>query len=219
MFASRLALRGLRAAPLAACAAGATQKPADCGWFGGKSEAAKLEAEKKRLEEEMAAVREKLGVLAALDLNGDGKVDEKDAALALEMAKNRAMTAGGDELLAEIGKHASTALATGVPSQLSWGFCSGYCAGFAAKKASKVVAVGLGGIFALMQALAYNGFIVVDQEKLRKDFQDRFDVNHDGKIDMADAENLYGQAMEVLQYNMPSGTGFATGVVLGLRSG
>ena len=93
MFASRLALRGLRAAPLAACAAGATQKPADCGWFGGKSEAAKLEAEKKRLEEEMRAVREKLGVLAALDLNKDGKVDAEDAALALQMAKDKARLA------------------------------------------------------------------------------------------------------------------------------
>ena len=129
------------------------------------------------------------------------------------------MTAGGDELFQEIGKHATAAIQTGMPSQLSWGFCSGYCAGFAAKKASKVVAVGLGGIFALMQTLAYNGYIVVDQEKISKDFQDRFDANHDGKIDMEDAEKFYEQAMEVLSYNMPSGTGFATGVVLGLRSG
>lgn len=121
--------------------------------------------------------------------------------------------------LQELGKHAASAIETGVPSQISWGFCSGYCAGFAAKKASKVVAVGLGGIFCLMQTLAYNGYITVDQEKLSKDFQDRFDVNGDGKIDMQDAENLYAQAMEILQYNMPSGGGFATGVVLGLRSG
>ena len=57
------------------------------------------------------------------------------------------MTAGGDELFQEIGKHATAAIQTGMPSQLSWGFCSGYCAGFAAKKASKVVAVGLGSLW------------------------------------------------------------------------
>ena len=97
MFATRLITRGMRAAPLFACsavAAGGSEPASHCGWFGrGMSEADKLEAEKKRLEEEMRAVREKLGVLAALDLNKDGKVDAEDAALALQMAKDKARLA------------------------------------------------------------------------------------------------------------------------------
>lgn len=61
---------------------------------------------------------------------------------------------GGDAVLQSIGDEASKLIATGVPSQLSWGFCSGYCAGFAAKKVGKFVAVIVGGIFCLLQGLA-----------------------------------------------------------------
>lgn len=61
---------------------------------------------------------------------------------------------GGDVVLKTIGDEASKLIATGVPSQLSWGFCSGYCAGFAAKKTGKFLAIFVGGVFCLLQALA-----------------------------------------------------------------
>lgn len=220
MFATAAA-RCARAVPLVVCGSVASHPPSQCGWFGrGKSDSQRLEDEKRRLEEEVAALRARLGPLAALDLNGDGVVDAADAALALRMGREKAMgDGGGDALLRSIGERAAAAVETGVPSQLSWGFCSGYCAGFAGKKASKVVAVGVGGVFCLMQALAYHGYVVVDQEKISREFLALYDTNNDGKVDLADAEDLYAKALEVLSFNMPSGGGFAAGVAMGLRSG
>jgi uncharacterized membrane protein (Fun14 family) len=68
----------------------------------------------------------------------------------------------------------------GVPLQVSWGFVSGYCSGLAAKKVGKVLAIGVGGVFALMQALAYSGYVTVDHEKLEKDFRVYFDSDANG---------------------------------------
>lgn len=199
--------------------------------FGGKSaeekrldaeatRLAKLEEDKKQLETEIAGLRARLGPLAALDLNNDGVIDQKDALLAAKIASGKAMhEAGGDAILAMIGDKASEAIATGMPAKISWGFCSGYCTGFAAKKAGKLLAVGVGGVFALLQGLAYNGYIVVDQKKIGKDFELAFDLNSDGELDNKDAQLMYDKAMEVLSFNMPSGGGFVTGIVLGLRTG
>ena len=77
----------------------------------------------------------------------------------------------------------------------------------------------MGGVFALLQGLAYNGYIVVDQKKIGKDFELAFDLNSDGELDNKDAQLMYDKAMEVLSFNMPSGGGFVTGIVLGLRTG
>ena len=191
---------------------------AHCGFFGKSEEERKLEAEREAMT---ASLREKLGPLASLDLNGDGKIDAADAMLALEMAKN--MTANppeqADAALKAMGAQLSEIIATGVPSQVSWGFCSGYCAGFAAKKIGKVVAVVVGSIFCLLQALHYNGYIVVDHAKIEKDFNEAFDINKDGSIDTQGLQALYDQFYSVVSFNVPSGSGFAAGVLLGLRSG
>jgi len=148
------------------------------------------------------------------------QVDAEDAKLAFEAARAKAAAVtDADALLKEVGAHVSAAVATGVPSQISWGFCAGCCAGFVAKKAGKVLAVAVGGVYILMQGLAYNGYITVDHDKISRKFSERFDVNKDGKVDSTDAEDIYKQAMEVLQYNGPSGGGFGAGMILGLRSG
>ncbi|KAJ1453516.1 hypothetical protein M885DRAFT_443625, partial [Pelagophyceae sp. CCMP2097] len=119
------------------------------------------------------------------------------------------------------GDSISGLLATGVPSQLSWGFVSGYCAGFSAKKAGKVLAVGVGAVFALMQGLAYSGYIVVDHQKLEKDFRAQFDTDSDGELQTTLCSIngpsrfvrrvLYDRALRVLQFNVPSGSGFFAG--------
>lgn len=203
----RLVLRTARAAPLVACGT------ASHCLFGRQSrEEAERLAEEQRKAEAAASLRAKLGPLASMDLNGDGKIDQEDVMLAMQMAQNV-------DVLQSIGDQASSLIATGVPSKVSWGFCSGYCAGYAAKKVGKVMAVGVGGLFVLLQTLAYQGYIVVDQEKIQRDFNDAFDVNKDGNIDTADFQVLYDKMYEVLNYNMPSGGGFAAGLLLGLRSG
>lgn len=209
MFA-RLLVRTARAAPLVACGT------ASHCWFGRPSrEELERQAEEQRKAEAAASLRAKLGPLASFDLNGDGKVDQEDVLLAMQLAKN----VDSDAVLQSIGDQASSLLATGVPSKVSWGFCSGYCAGYAAKKVGKIMAVGVGGLFVLLQTLAYQGYIVVDQEKIQRDFNEAFDVNRDGNIDTADFQVMYDKLYEVLNYNMPSGGGFAAGLLLGLRSG
>eukprot|EP00631_Chrysoreinhardia_giraudii_P004126 CAMPEP_0197416202 /NCGR_PEP_ID=MMETSP1170-20131217/2564_1 /TAXON_ID=54406 /ORGANISM="Sarcinochrysis sp, Strain CCMP770" /LENGTH=223 /DNA_ID=CAMNT_0042943085 /DNA_START=24 /DNA_END=695 /DNA_ORIENTATION=+ len=211
----------VRSLPVVACGTylTATAPRTQCGWFG-KTGAEIAEEDEARRRQEAQAIRAKLGPLASLDLNGDGKVDEKDFFLAVELAKQKAMVdAGGEDAFKYIGDEASKVIATGLPSQLSWGFCSGYCAGFAAKKVGKLVAVFVGGVFCLLQALAYNGYIVVDQAKIEQDFNSFVDLNHDGQLDTKDLKVIYDKLYAVLSYNMPSGSGFAAGLVLGLRSG
>lgn len=192
---------------------GSSLATAQCGWFGRSSE----EEEKKRVAAEL---KEKLGPMARLDLNEDGKVDEKDFVLAMQLAKEKVMVdAGAHEMFKSVGDEASKLLATGVPAQVSWGFCSGCCAGFAAKKVGKILAVTVGGVFCLLQALAYNGYITVDHDKIEKDFNSHFDINKDGSLDSSDLRVLYDKVYNVLNYNVPSGSGFAAGLILGLRSG
>lgn len=68
-------------------------------------------------------------------------------------------------------------------------------------------------------ARSYNGYIVVDQAKIEEDFNRFVDINKDGKIDTNDLQAIYDKVYQVLNYNMPSGSGFAAGLILGLRSG
>jgi len=156
------------------------------------------------------------------------KEAERKAALSplerlAEFAKDVQMSDGpsavADKTLEEVGKLASEALATGYPNQIGWGFCAGYCTGFAAKKVGKVGFVVVGSMYALLQTAAYHGYVTVDHAKISRKFTQVLDANKDGRVDSKDAQDLYGQAMKVLEFNGPSGGGFGAGVLLGLRSG
>jgi uncharacterized membrane protein (Fun14 family) len=81
------------------------------------------------------------------------------------------------------------------PVKVGYGFLMGYSAGFFVKRASKVVAFGVGGMFALVQALAYNGYIVVNHDKLKKDTESMLDLNNDGKIDEKDLQVAYDKVL------------------------
>ena len=196
------------------------KRPSDCSFslFGGLSRKEQAEEEERRRRQE--ELRATYGPLAKLDLNGDGKIDEKDAALAMQMAKDAVTkNESADAALTKIGAQVSDIIATGLPSQLSWGFTSGYCAGFAAKKVGKFVAVFVGGVFCLLQALHYNGYITVDHSKIQDDFNQAFDMNNDGTTDTLDIKAIYNRFYDVISFHAPSGTGFAAGLLLGLRSG
>ena len=107
---------------------------------------------------------------------------------------------------------------SGAPGQIGYGFMMGYSSGFCLKKISKVLAFGIGGLFIIMQTLAYNGFMSVNYDKMQKEAEKVLDVNHDGKVDMKDAEMAYANVQKVLGYHMPTGGGFASGLLVGLRS-
>ncbi len=79
--------------------------------------------------------------------------------------------------------------------QLGYGFSMGYCSGYCLKKTSKMVAFGVGGIFITIQTLSYNGYIQVNMDKLEKDVDSIMDLNHDGKVDIKDAEVLYNKVI------------------------
>jgi uncharacterized membrane protein (Fun14 family) len=76
---------------------------------------------------------------------------------------------------------------------------------------------GLG--FIGLQTLANQGYITVNHGKLREEVEGFFDMNKDGKIDRGDGQLAYDKLMEVLTYNLPSGSGFAAGFIGGIRSG
>jgi hypothetical protein len=49
----------------------------------------------------------------------------------------------------------------------------------------------VGGVFILIQTLAYNGYIHVNYEKLQQDVEGTLDLNKDGKLDEKDLAIAY----------------------------
>ena len=70
-----------------------------------------------------------------------------------------------------------------------------------------------------LQALSYYGYVKVDHSQLQRDFNDMLDLNQDGKVDAEDGKVIYNKLLEVLEFNLPSGSGFAAGFVGGVRMG
>lgn len=50
----------------------------------------------------------------------------------------------------------------------------GYASGFCLKKVSKIIAFGVGGLFILVQAMSYNGYINVNYDGIQKDIEVNF---------------------------------------------
>lgn len=70
-----------------------------------------------------------------------------------------------------------------------------------------------------LQTLAYQGYIQVDHVRIRHDLESYFDLNRDGKINHEDRALATKKVMDVLQFNLPAGSGFTAGFIGGLRSG
>jgi len=117
------------------------------------------------------------------------------------------------------GDKVQAVVETGIPTHLSYGFICGYCSGYTLKKVGKVAAgiFGLGFIF--LQTLSYNGYIKIDQERVKESVEGLLDLNHDGKIDEKDTAIAYKKIMKVLSYELPAGSGFVAGFAGGVRSG
>ena len=73
--------------------------------------------------------------------------------------------------------------------------------------------------FMSLQTLSYYGYIKVDHTKFQDDFNRVMDLNKDGKVDQDDAKVAYGKITEVLEYSLPSGSGFGVGFLAGIRKG
>eukprot|EP00565_Helicotheca_tamesis_P002787 CAMPEP_0185731346 /NCGR_PEP_ID=MMETSP1171-20130828/12651_1 /TAXON_ID=374046 /ORGANISM="Helicotheca tamensis, Strain CCMP826" /LENGTH=228 /DNA_ID=CAMNT_0028400597 /DNA_START=76 /DNA_END=762 /DNA_ORIENTATION=+ len=157
---------------------------------------------------------------AAITLCDDGNKgnDEEDI---LTKIKNMVSDPDGkaNEIATAIGSKIQDAVDTGMPTQLSYGFVCGFCSGYAMRKVGQIGAVIFGMGFCTLQTLSYYGYVQVDHDRIKKDFEGLLDLNDDGKIDKEDVNILSDKVMEVISYNVPGGSGFAAGFVGGLRSG
>mmetsp|Transcript_1657 Transcript_1657/g.2021 ORF Transcript_1657/g.2021 Transcript_1657/m.2021 type:complete len:194 (+) Transcript_1657:92-673(+) len=148
----------------------------------------------------------------------EGKDDDQNNIL--EKIKAAATTAIDFDAVGQIlGSKTQNIIDSGVPTQISYGFVCGFSSGYAMKKIGKVASVVFGLGFVTLQSLSYAGYINVDHKALQKDVENAFDLNNDGKVDDQDANIVYNKVMEVLQFNMTGGSGFAAGFVGGVRSG
>uniref|UniRef100_A0A7S2U8Y8 EF-hand domain-containing protein n=1 Tax=Attheya septentrionalis TaxID=420275 RepID=A0A7S2U8Y8_9STRA len=124
-----------------------------------------------------------------------------------------------DQIARTAGSKIQTAVESGVPTQLSYGFIMGYSSGYALKKAGKIACGVMGTGFLILQALSFSGYIKVDHVKIEGKFKDLLDVNDDGKIDQEDRDEIMAKVMEIAEFGMPSGGGFAAGFIGGAKSG
>ncbi len=156
--------------------------------------------------------------------NGNSNDDNADILTKIKDAANLNIPMDVDLLdLDSIGKllgsKAQDVIDSGVPTQISYGFLCGYSSGYALKKVGKAASVVFGLGFVTLQSLSYAGYLKVDHGALKKDVEKVLDLNKDGKVDDKDANIAYNKVMEVLQFNMTGGSGFAAGFVGGMRSG
>eukprot|EP00593_Proboscia_inermis_P011100 CAMPEP_0171302934 /NCGR_PEP_ID=MMETSP0816-20121228/12413_1 /TAXON_ID=420281 /ORGANISM="Proboscia inermis, Strain CCAP1064/1" /LENGTH=228 /DNA_ID=CAMNT_0011781809 /DNA_START=12 /DNA_END=698 /DNA_ORIENTATION=+ len=127
-------------------------------------------------------------------------------------------TVYADQIASEIGGKLNDAINTGIPVKISYGFASGFCSGYALKKVGRAGSFVLGVGFCGLQGLAYAGYIHVDFDKMNKDFSKALDMNEDGVVDELDIRKGYGKIMDVLEFNVPAGSGFGAGFLMGLRT-
>ena len=79
--------------------------------------------------------------------------EEKQIAVAEKekVEVQKSLKASIDELAQRVGSGVASIATTGVPQNVSYGFIAGFCSGFAAKKAGRVLAVGVGGVYVGLQ--------------------------------------------------------------------
>ena len=91
--------------------------------------------------------------------------------------------------------------------------------GYAVKKSLKVVAIVVGFLIFCIQVLAASGYITTQWDGLSEDFKDWLDANGDGKVDSEDLKVLFNRLTSVVGYNLPAGSGWLAGWIMGLRTG
>ena len=134
-----------------------------------------------------------------------------------------------NSIATSLGGQISSALASGIPTDISYGFFAGYFSGLALKKIGKVASITLGASFLALQTLAYNGYIDVHHEKLQKEVEGMLDRNNDGVVDSEDLKGMLDDVKKVAGFKLDddstnkklyaSGGGFTMGFYGGLRSG
>jgi len=111
-------------------------------------------------------------------------------------------------------------LALPAAESVGLGTVGGFAAGYFAKKAGKLAAVAVGGLFCIFQLAASQGYVEIKWDKLEKDFTKAADMNSDGIVNEKDVQVGLKSVTDLLSHNMAAtGTGFAGGFLLGLKKG
>jgi uncharacterized membrane protein (Fun14 family) len=105
---------------------------------------------------------------------------------------------------------ASTML-SGIAPELGFGGVAGAVVGYASKKVTKLVALALGLVFIVIQALVYLQVITVDWRLVQTGAERVWTDPH--------GVTLASRAWDVLSANLPFGAGFATGFAIGFKVG
>ena len=101
-----------------------------------------------------------------------------------------------------------------------FGGTTGFCAGFAFRKAGKLAVFSAGSVMSLFQLAAYNGYITIDWEMVKRDVTKLFDADGDGEIDSNDMQHWLDWTIVVLTHNTGgTSVGFAAGFLAGFTRG
>ena len=95
--------------------------------------------------------------------------------------------------------------------QVSVGALLGYCAGVCVKGTAHIAAYGVGGVFIIVQYLAYKGVITINWNKALSEVGRALDRDGDGKFDMNDLKIWWKDLLTILTWNLPGGSGFLGG--------
>jgi uncharacterized membrane protein (Fun14 family) len=104
--------------------------------------------------------------------------------------------------LSTLQQSLQTIFDTGIPTQLSYGFIAGYLSGYTLKKIGRVASLTFGVGFVMLQVMAYNGYIDVNHERLRKEVEGILDRNGDGKVDTEDLERVVEEVKKVVGFGL-----------------
>lgn len=110
-----------------------------------------------------------------------------------------------------------TDLAWPLLQNLGFSGAVGLVCAIAFKAVGRVVAIGLGTTFAVVQLLAYGGFITVEWSKIHEDILRMCDVDRDGNFGASDLHDVIGSSLAMLSQGLPSLSGFCLGFGFGLR--
>ncbi len=102
-------------------------------------------------------------------------------------------------------------LLNGPLAGLGFGGAAGAVVGYAAKKMTKLVAILLGVLFILIQALVYLGWITVHWEAVQ--------TAAEGVWRGPQGVTLAQRAIDVITFNLPFGGGFLVGFAIGFKLG
>ena len=104
-----------------------------------------------------------------------------------------------------------------------FGVLPGFCAGFALRKVGNIAVAGVGAVFFMFQAAAYQGYVTIHWDAIERDLNRLLDLNGDGALNSGDeaaAQEKLHEVVGMLTHNTSTAMGgFTVGFFAGWRTG